>query len=131
MKTAKEYIIEKNKTLVKAFPELKFSYQIYTCPWESDIDNDIIVSPAYLYKNNKEFAKAESKIFWDFKEKYPDEGIIFVSDDDEAIELENPCFEAEGYIYKYIEDIKIEAVENIKIKETLTFSKEEINSLAA
>lgn len=87
----KDYIIEKINDLVVIFPFLKVSYQIDNY----SKSNYIKVLPKESFNNDEDYQKHETNLIIDFITNYPEEEIVFVSEDC-LIEVTEPIYETEG-----------------------------------
>ena len=93
---AKDFIINKINELIQDNPYIKCMYEYD----EFDSTHFVLISPKEFYDKDNGLFSGEEKIINEFIELFPQEGILFISEEDE-IELKNPIFEREGYLFKY------------------------------
>lgn len=91
---SKDYIISNLNSLIKLFPHIKLRYE-----YDSIFNNHIIeVSPSSFYNDNEVFSINEAEFYNIFGNKFPDESIVFISNDD-VIEINNITYTAIGDHY--------------------------------
>lgn len=91
---AGDFIKDKLENLIYNFPQMKVSYAF------DDLSNShfIEVLPSKEFKRNVEYSKYETKLILEFITKYPNEDIVFVTEND-LIEVTNPSFVKKGVLY--------------------------------
>ncbi|MBD0403201.1 hypothetical protein [Flammeovirga sp. EKP202] len=129
---AKEYIEKKISNLVTNFPQLKVSYEIDSY----SSSNYIKVLPGKSFYNDKDYQKFETEFIMEFIERYPNEEIVFVSDNC-LIDVSNPIYLVEGDFYEQksfafstnIWSDNIELDFNLTLKKSMNEIFENYNSL--
>ena len=72
---SKEFLLKELKEMVDIFPNIKCLYEFDAI----DCSHSIEVLPTSFYESNQEFIFLESRIYKSFYEKYPEEGLSFIS----------------------------------------------------
>jgi len=73
--TAKEFLIDNLNWLSESFPEINIRYEIRN-------NNHIIeIVPVSIFENDENYLKAELLLEKQFEQLFPDEEIIFISED--------------------------------------------------
>jgi len=94
MENSKNFIFEKLNILVNTFPELEIRYKHE----EFSKTHLIEVKPCIIYKNNGDYMKIESSIDSEFNVYFPDELLIFISDDSLiTIDTEDLTFKKDSF----------------------------------
>ena len=74
--TAKDFIIDRLNNLSTIFTDIKFRYEI-----RNEYNHIIEVTPFHQYQENKDYLKAEADFENEFESSFPEDQIIFVSED--------------------------------------------------
>lgn len=92
--SSKEYIKDKLTQIIKVFKRAKFNYEF------DELSNihAIKVLPSDFYEINDDFAEFQSSLIEFFIEHYPNESVLFISDES-LIDVINPEFTAIGDFY--------------------------------
>ncbi len=88
------FIKDKLKNLIYNFPQMKVSY-VFDVLSNSHI---IEVLPSEEFKRNVEYSKYETQLILEFITKYPNEDIVFVTEND-LIEVTKTSFVKKGVLY--------------------------------
>jgi len=91
---ARDFIENRLQELIEKFPQMRVSY-------EFDILSNshfIEVLPSEEFKTNSEYSKFETNLIVDFISTYPNEDIVFLTEND-LIEVNNPSFIKTGKLY--------------------------------
>ena len=89
-----EYIINKINDLVVRFPQARVRYEVD----KHAMVHTIEVLPSNLFHENRDYISWEENMFLDFIERFPREGIGFISDD-ALVGIENVTYMKEGASY--------------------------------
>ncbi len=82
---SKEFLIKKLKELASKFEDIKIRYEYH----QSTYSHLIEVIPLSIFENDKAYMLAEEKLENDFENLFPDEDIVFISEDS-LTEIKNP-----------------------------------------
>lgn len=74
--TAQDFIIKRLNSIVSLFSDIKFRYEV-----RSGTNHIIEVTPLSIYNDNKDYLKAEADFESEFEYLFPDDQILFVSED--------------------------------------------------
>ena len=85
---SKEFIVEKLKELVSIFPDLKVRYEFDS----NTLTHKIEINPLELFESNDDYLNAEMNLENDFEDTFPNENIIFISNDS-LTQIHNPEYE--------------------------------------
>jgi len=75
---AKEYIIKKIDQIISKFKDIKVLYQYD----KNEYSHYIKIIPSKTYKANQDYIKFETEFILDFINKFPNEEIIFITEND-------------------------------------------------
>ena len=89
-----DFVNQKIDELVIQFPSIKCSYEFD----ELDNTHSVEVLPSEFFKISDEFSKIENKIYDEFFELFPYEGLYFITDD-VLVPISNPIYSKEGCDY--------------------------------
>ncbi len=99
MSNSTEFLKDKLKKLYDTFSNIKirYEYKLNTC------SHLIEILPLSFFENNEEYVILEAEIEAEFETIFPDENIIFISEDSLS-EIENPEFKL-GYDIKFCNEV--------------------------
>jgi hypothetical protein len=92
---SREYIIEKLNKLINEIKNIKLIYEFD----ELSCIHTIKVLPITFFDLNDDFAEFQSEMIEYFIENYPNESILFISEEDSIIDIINPEFILAGESY--------------------------------
>lgn len=91
---AYDFIKDKLENLIDIFPQMKVSYEFEKLSNSHFIE----VLPSKEFRENSKYSKYETNLIMDFITMYPNEDIVFVTEND-LIEVNNPSFIKKGVLY--------------------------------
>jgi hypothetical protein len=93
MEKSQEFLIGKLSRLITELPEVQVRYEQN----EHTFTHVIEILPLSVFKNNPEYIKIERDLEKDFRENFPEEEILFISEDSlNEIEGKNVLFDSKG-----------------------------------
>ncbi len=92
---ASEFIIRTIENLTEENPYIKCVYEYDNF----DLTHYVKITPKEFFDINGELFTGEEGILKEFVSRFPKEGLLFFSEDDE-IELDNPIYKREGIYYQ-------------------------------
>jgi len=85
--TAQDFILKRLNRIVSLFSDIRFRYEVRS------VNNHIIeVTPLSIYNDNEDYLKAEADFENEFEYLFPDDQILFVSEDS-LTQIRNVQFE--------------------------------------
>jgi hypothetical protein len=94
MENARTYLVSKLSEVVKDISTLKILYKVDPLSREHLIK----VLPLVEFSNSKAYQAIEEELLFDFINKFPNDGLVFLSED-EWIDINNPDYIFEGISY--------------------------------
>lgn len=91
---ARDFIENRLQELIENFPQMRVSYKFDILSNSHFIE----VLPSKEFRSNSEYSKFETNLIIDFISTYPNEDIVFVTEND-LIEVNNPSFIKTGMLY--------------------------------
>ena len=91
---AYDYIKNKLENLIDIFPQMKVSYEFEKLSNSHFIE----ILPSKEFRENLKYSKYETNLIMDFITMYPNEDIVFVTEND-LIEVNNPSYIKKGVLY--------------------------------
>jgi len=107
--SAKEFLTDKLKKMSLKFKDIKIRYEYR----KSTMSHIVEVIPLLIFNNDEEYMRVEFELEEEFENLFPDEDIVFVSEDS-LTEIKNPDLVL-GYDYKSIIDNFSYNVEDIEL----------------
>jgi hypothetical protein len=93
--TPEAFIINEIKTLVELFPNVRARYENH----QMSNTHFVEVLPNEVYRLNEDFKIWEESVVFTFIEKFPEQNLCFLSDDD-VVKIETKYFEAKGKLFE-------------------------------
>lgn len=112
-----DFVKQKIDQLVIQFPSIKCSYEFD----ELDNTHSVEVLPSEFFNINEEFSIIENKIYEEFFELFPFEGLYFITDD-VLVPITNPIYSKHGNQYEIgIKFNNADLTKGLVFKDTISY----------